>query len=116
MRRLPTAQALGFIGRQSAKRHRQGKGEPLTSYVLAFGILGFGLGLAGVMLAVPRVRRRLEVRRFRKQLTHVDFVALAWRESLRDRPVTDELPTSHETRRGRRLRRGEHDTDGDALV
>lgn len=88
----------------------------MTSYVLAFGILGFGLGLAGVMWLTPRVRRRMEVRRFRKQLTHVDFVALAWRESLRDRPVSDELPAP-EVRRGRRLlRRSEPDTDGDALV
>lgn len=88
----------------------------MTSYVLAFGILGFGLGLAGVMWLTPRVRRRLEVRRFRKQLGHVDFVALAWRESLRDRPVTDDLPTQ-EVRRGRRiLRRGESDPGGDALV
>ncbi|HEX6597418.1 MAG TPA: hypothetical protein VF045_10810 [Acidimicrobiales bacterium] len=89
----------------------------MTSYVLAFGILGFGLGLAGVMWATPRLRRRLEVRRFRKQLTHVDFVTLAWRESLRDRPVTDELPTpGPEGRRERRGRRGEPDPGGDTLV
>ena len=88
----------------------------MTSYVVAFGILGFGIGLAGVMWALPRVRRRMEVRRFRKQLTHVDFVALAWRESLHDRPVSDELPTMPEGRRARRLRRGEPDTGGEALV
>lgn len=87
----------------------------MTSYVLAFGILGFGLGLAGVMWLTPRVRRRMEVRRFRKQLTHVDFVALAWRESLRDRPVSDELPAPEVRRSRRLLRRGEPD-GGDALV
>lgn len=93
------------------------KGEPLTSYLVAFGILGFGIGLASVMWATPRLRRRMAVRRFRKQLTHVDFVALAWRESLRDRPVTDELPTpSPEGRRGRGRRRGEPEPGGDALV
>jgi len=113
---IPHGSSLGPHRPTHAKRHRQGKGEPLTSYALAFGILGFGIGLAGVMWALPRLRRRTEVRRFRKQLTHVDFVAMAWRESLRDRPASDEVPTTPEGRRSRRSRRGEPDTGGDALV
>ncbi|HVL29025.1 MAG TPA: hypothetical protein VM263_06600 [Acidimicrobiales bacterium] len=91
----------------------------MTSYALvAFGILGFGLGLAGVLWYAPRLRRRAEVRRFRRQLAHVDFVALAWRESLRDGRPCDELPMpSPELRRGRRShRRGDPEDGGDALV
>ena len=91
----------------------------MSSYVLAFGILGFGIGLAAVLWGIPRLRRRREVRRFRQQLTHVDFVALAWRESLHDRDVSDDVPGSPafpESRRSRRANRRSDDKGGETLV
>ncbi len=68
------------------------------------------------MWGIPRVRRRLEVRRFRRQLTHVDFVALAWRESLRNGSTADDMPMpAPEGRRGRRGRRGEPEPGGELV-
>ncbi len=76
----------------------------MDPYVLAFGILGFGLGLAAVMWGVPRARRRLAVRRFRRRLDRLDAVVSGWREALSggglDGPAP--RPSPEEPRRGRR--------------
>ena len=73
---------------------------------MAFGILGGGVFLALVLWSVPLLRRRANVRRFRKALDHVDLVAMTWSQRLRsDDPYDDQkLPVPD----GRRWRRHRH--------
>jgi hypothetical protein len=92
------------------------KGGPLNSYALAFGILGGGVVLATVLWAIPRLRRRAAVRRFRKALTHIDLVAMSWAQGLRHQPSDDLRTTPPESRRNRRHRHAEPDDGGASLV
>ena len=55
----------------------------MTSYEMVIAILGGGLLLAAVIWAIPLLRRRRQIRRFRNALNHVDVVATAWSQSLR---------------------------------
>jgi hypothetical protein len=66
----------------------------LSSYAIAFGILGAGLVVAAVLWSRPRLRQRGQVRRFRQQLVHVDIVSLSWAQSLRHQDPSDEVPGS----------------------
>lgn len=89
----------------------------MNSYAVAFGILGLGVFLAVLLWSLPRLRQRRQVRRFRKQLAHVDLLTVAWSHSLRESEPSDDVPTPlPETRRTRRGRRNEPDAGGDALV
>lgn len=92
------------------------KGGPVNSYAMAFGILGGGVLLAVILWSVPLLRRRRQVRRFRKALDHVDVVTMAWSQSLRqDRPF-DDLPSRFDGRRSRWHRHGQPDDGGASLV
>ncbi len=89
----------------------------MNSYTVAFGILGLGVFLAGLLWSIPLLRRRRQVRQFRKALTHVDTVALAWSHQLRQDGRPTDLPTSlHDDGRLRRHPRRDHPDDGTAAV
>jgi hypothetical protein len=89
----------------------------VNSYTLAFCILGAGVLWALVLWSIPILRRRKAVVRFRKELNHLDLVALAWSQSLREGDADDELPIAMpEFRRQQRRRRGDAEDGGGALV
>lgn len=80
----------------------------MNSYTLAFAILGSGILTAAILWSLPKLRCRRQVRQFRRELSHVDVVTLAWRESLPGQDPSDDVPVqSHEARRSRRNRRHE---------
>jgi hypothetical protein len=81
----------------------------LDSYALAFGILGGGGLLAAVLWFIPRLRRRMTVRHFRKALDHVDLVTLAWSQGLHYGEADDLSTTPPEGRRSRK--RGDEQPD-----
>lgn len=93
-------------------------GGPLNSYAVAFGILGVGLVVAALLWIRPCIRRHRQVRRFRKELVHVDVVSLSWSHSLRTREPSDDvpapLPASRRVRRAQR--RNGQAGEGDAVV
>ncbi len=85
----------------------------MNSYTLAFGILATGVLLALVLWSVPILRRRRAVVRFRKELNHVDVVALAWSQLLRQGRTTGELPVAEpESRREQPPRHGDSGDGG----
>ncbi len=89
----------------------------MNSYTVAFGILGLGVFLAGLLWSIPVLRRRRQVRQFRRALTHIDTVALAWSHQLRQEDGPTDLPTSiQEDRHLRRRFRRDHPDDGTAAV
>ena len=89
----------------------------MNSYAMAFGILGGGLVLAAILWCIPHLRRRRAVGRFRRELTHLDVVALTWRQSLVEAEPSDDVPTPiPEPRPHRRNRHGEQGDGGPALV
>jgi hypothetical protein len=96
------------------------KGGPLNSYALAFGILGGGVVLAALLWAIPRaiprLRRRTAVRRFRKALAHIDVVAMSWAQGGRHQQTDDLRTASPEERRNRRHRDADPDDGGASLV
>jgi hypothetical protein len=89
----------------------------LNSYEVAFGILGLGVFLAVLLWSIPHLRRHRQVRSFRKALTHVDVVTLAWSQAVREdrspSEVSDLLP---EDRRARRTQRRRGSDDGGAAL
>lgn len=77
----------------------------MSSYAVAFAILGTGLLLAAILWSVPRIKRRRSVRRFRAQLVNLDVVTLGWAQSLREQDPSDEVPEARPpSRRHRRAR------------
>lgn len=90
----------------------------MNSYPMAFGILGLGISLAVLLWSRPRLCRHRQVRRFRRELVHVDMVSRWWSQTLRYQEPSDEVPTPlPELRRPRRGQRGDGDVgEGDALV
>ncbi len=89
----------------------------MNSYTVAFGILGLGVFLAGLLWSIPVLRRRRQVGQFRKALTHLDTVALTWSLQFRQDHGPNDVPTSlPEQRRLRRHGRRDHPDDGTAAV
>lgn len=77
----------------------------MSSYAVAFAILGTGLLLAAILWSVPRLKRRRSVRRFRSQLVNLDVVTLGWAQSFREHDQSDEVPDPRPpSRRHRRAR------------
>ena len=70
-------------------------------------VVGIGIPALLVCLAVllwlrPRINRQRAVRRFRKDLSHVDLVTVAWSQSLNDdHPLDDLWPPRSRRRRDR---------------
>jgi hypothetical protein len=90
------------------------RSDTLNAYALAFGILGAGLFVAGLVPVLPVVRRHGQVLRFRKALAYVDVVVVSWEASLGDRAPSDEVPDRlPQLRRSWRGRRRERDGSGD---
>ena len=95
----------------------QGGGPKLNSYTVAFAILGTGLLLAGVLWSIPRLKRRQNVRRFRRDLDHLDVIAAGWSQSFRFGFASDDAPAPlPESRRSRRNRRHNPRAEGEPLV
>ena len=90
----------------------------MNSYATAFGILGTGIVLAALLWSRPRIHRYRQVRRFRRDLVHIDIVSRSWSWSLRHRAPYDETPAPlPEWRRMRRnQRRAGRDDEGNTLV
>jgi hypothetical protein len=90
----------------------------LNSYAIAFGILGLGISVAVLLWSRPRIGRLRQVRRFRRELAHVDVVSRWWSQSLRNQIPSDDVPTPlpelRRTKRGQR--RNGRAGEGDALV
>ena len=80
----------------------------MNSYALAFGILGGGVLLALILWSVPKLRLRRQVLQFRKALSHVDVVTIAWAQRLRNPQPFEDLPRRH--------RNPEPDDGGASLV
>jgi hypothetical protein len=86
--------------------HDRQEGGRLNAYSHAFGVVGAGVALVAVFVVVVRrvrsswhvrwqVRRwqmYRQVRRFQRALADIDFIVVDWRDSLQNRPATDEVP------------------------
>jgi hypothetical protein len=71
----------------------------LNSNAIAFAISGALLLVAALLWLRPRIGRRRQVRRFRKDLAHVDLMTVAWAQSMRDQHPSDDFWTPRPERR-----------------
>src|SRR5205807_6610220 len=76
------------------------KGDLLSFSLLGIGVLCVGISLAGLMWAIPHVRRRRAVRRFAKALRQLELVVLIWAQSIDPaQPPSDDIPVRRVERR-----------------
>ena len=86
----------------------------MNLYAVAFGIVGAVLLPVGMAPLLPLVRRRQDVRRFRRALKYVDVVAVSWGASPQGRSCSDDVPDPLPVlRRSWRERRRDRDVGGD---
>ncbi|MGH9225196.1 MAG: hypothetical protein ACRD2W_15760 [Acidimicrobiales bacterium] len=71
----------------------------MNSNAIAFGIPGLLVCIAALLWLRPRFSRRRKVRRFRKDLAHVDLMAIAWSQAMREHRPFDDGLHSHRPRR-----------------